>query len=167
MEEADLKEQVKKKQFELEAKSKALDEKVIDEIINKTAEIIDEKVKNLAEDLKRKIDESAKKPDAVATSSPPPSVSPEQRKEGNETSFASGLQNSTNGAGGVGTNSSGSIFAGNGVNGTKNESGGKATNDMFRWCGEGGGKGCFMMGLWLSISSQNSLLFRGYEYNRV
>ena len=66
-----MKEEVLKKQIELEAKEKALDKKVIDEIINKTAEIIDAKVKNLAEDLKRKIDESAKKPEEKLGTDPP------------------------------------------------------------------------------------------------
>ena len=94
MEEAELKEQVKKKQIELEAKSKALDKKVIDEIINKTAEIIDEKVKNLAEDLKRKIDESAKKPEAALKSTPLPSI---------------------NGAGGNGSSSNGTENKGEGM----------------------------------------------------
>ena len=58
-EEDKLEEQVMKKEIELEAKEKALDKKVIDEIVNKTAEIIDAKVKVLAEDLKKEIVENA------------------------------------------------------------------------------------------------------------
>ena len=57
---------VKEKQIELEAKAKALDKKVIDEIVNKTAEIIDMKVKVLTKDLEKKIAENAKTPDVAA-----------------------------------------------------------------------------------------------------
>jgi len=65
-EQDDLEAVVKEKQIELEAKANALDKKVIDEIVNKTAEIIDMKVKVLTKDLEKKIAESAKTPDVAA-----------------------------------------------------------------------------------------------------
>ena len=66
-EKEDLETMMKKKAIELEA----LDAKVIDAIVNRTAELFDKKVAVLAEDLQRKIDESVKQPEVVVASNVP------------------------------------------------------------------------------------------------